>query len=199
MEEITLQWVLENLQVVYSKRRTICIQIDKQLNIIVRAPFRTSKRQIIGFVEKNYEWIEKHYEKMRKKKETFETDEPEGYTPEEIKQLAVRAKNVIPYRVAFYASMIGVDYGRITIRNQKSRWGSCSGKGNLNFNCLLVKMPPAVLDYVVVHELCHRLEMNHSKAFWALVETYMPNYKIYKKWLKDNGDAVMKNKYTQKD
>ena len=86
---------------------------------------------------------------------------------------------------------MGVDYGQITIRSQKTRWGSCSSKGNLNFNCLLLLAPPEVLDYVVVHELCHRKEMNHSPRFWAEVARVMPDYKVRRKWLKDNGNGLM--------
>ena len=79
-------------------------------------------------------------------------------------------------------------YGRISIREQKTRWGSCSSVGNLNYNWKLVLMPPGVLDYVVVHELAHRREMNHSAAFWKVVTTWMPDYKKYRKWLRDNGN-----------
>ena len=86
---------------------------------------------------------------------------------------------------------VGVTYGRITIRNQRTRWGSCSAKGNLNFNCLLMKAPPEVLDYVVVHELCHRLEMNHSPRFWAQVERVLPDYKVSRKWLREHGNELM--------
>jgi len=85
-----------------------------------------------------------------------------------------------------------VTYGRITIRNQKTRWGSCSSKGNLNFNCLLMLAPPEVLDYVVVHELCHRMEMNHSKRFWSLVETVLPDYREQEKWLKGEGAVLLR-------
>ena len=93
---------------------------------------------------------------------------------------------VIPDRVRHFAPMVGVTYGRITIRNQRSRWGSCSGKGNLNFNCLLMLTPSFCLDYVVVHELCHRLEMNHSPAFWAQVERVLPDYRKSRDWLKEH-------------
>lgn len=112
-------------------------------------------------------------------------------TVTEIKELADKALKYIPERVAHFARIIGVDYGRITIRNQKTRWGSCSSKGNLNFNCLLMMTPPEVIDYVVVHELCHRKEMNHSKAFWNEVEKVMPDYKAYIKWLKEEGHFLM--------
>ena len=90
----------------------------------------------------------------------------------------------------YFSKRIGVDYGRITIRNQKTRWGSCSSKGNLNFNCLLMLTPPEVIDYVVVHELCHRKEMNHSKKFWAEVEKVIPNYRDSEKWLKNEGSKI---------
>ena len=116
----------------------------------------------------------------------------ERLSMDEIRSLADRALKYIPERVAFYASKIGVSYGRITIRNQKSRWGSCSTKGNLNFNCLLMLTPPEVIDSVVVHELCHRKEMNHSERFYDEVLRVYPDYHKWNKWLKDNGSAIMR-------
>ena len=94
--------------------------------------------------------------------------------------------------LARFAALVGVTYGRITIRAQKSRWGSCSGKGNLNFNCLLMLCSEDVRDYVVVHELCHRKELNHSPRFWAEVEKVLPGYKVQRKWLKDNGGGLIR-------
>ena len=88
--------------------------------------------------------------------------------------------------------LVGVTYGRITVRNQRTRWGSCSSKGNLNFNCLLMLAPPGILDYVVVHELCHRKEMNHSPKFWAEVAKVMPDYKERQKWLRTEGSSIMR-------
>jgi predicted metal-dependent hydrolase len=93
--------------------------------------------------------------------------------------------------VAFYAPRIGVTYGGITIRNQRTRWGSCSGKGNLNFNCMLMLAPPRVIEYVIVHELCHRKHMDHSPAFWALVERHLPDWQERRGWLKQNGSALL--------
>jgi predicted metal-dependent hydrolase len=110
---------------------------------------------------------------------------------EEIHTLADQAMEFIPRRVAHFAPKVGVTYNGITIRNQRSRWGSCSGKGNLNFNCLLMLCPPEVIDYVVVHELCHRKEMNHSPRFWAEVARILPNYREQEQWLTDNGSAIM--------
>ena len=114
------------------------------------------------------------------------------FTQEEIKNLAEEASQVIPERVRYYAPIIGVDYGRITIRSQKTRWGSCSSKGNLNFNCLLMLTPLEVIDSVVVHELCHRKYMNHSKDFYAEVERVFPDYQKWNKWLKESGLSLIK-------
>ena len=93
--------------------------------------------------------------------------------------------------MAYYAPAVGVTYDRITIRSQRTRWGSCSSRGNLNFNCLLMLAPEKVVDYVVVHELCHRKEMNHSPRFWAEVERILPDYRQSKRWLKENGQSLM--------
>lgn len=100
------------------------------------------------------------------------------------------ARPIIYLKVEAYARRLKVDYERISIKEQKSLWGSCSAKGNLNFNWKLVLAPPEVLDYVVVHELCHLKEMNHSPAFWELVEQIIPDYKEKRKWLKDNGGML---------
>ena len=115
----------------------------------------------------------------------------EKLTMQEIQELADQAVKVIPQRVAYYAPKIGVDYGRITIRNQKTRWGSCSANGNLNFNCLLMLTPSEVIDSVVVHELCHRKEMNHSDRFYAEVLRVFPDYWKWNRWLKENGGQLM--------
>lgn len=90
-------------------------------------------------------------------------------------------------KVAYYSNIMHADYGRITVREQKTRWGSCSGRGNLNFNWKLMMMPEAVIDYVVIHELAHRKHMNHSSAFWREVEKVLPDYRERRAWLKKNG------------
>lgn len=181
-----------NIKVVRSGRRTISLQIDENLNITVRAPYRVPDSEIRSFVEEKSSWITKHIKLIKERQKNAAEDPVERLTAEEIRKLAEEALKYIPQRTSFYASLVKVNYGRITIRNQKSRWGSCSSKGNLNFNCLLMLMPPEVIDYVVVHELCHRLEMNHSERFWKEVERVLPDYKLRKKWLRENGDRIMR-------
>ena len=172
-------------QLIRSDRKTLSLQLTPQGELIVRAPRRMKKAEIDAFILSKADWVAKHREKLS------QAPAQPQFTHEEIDALADQALALIPERVAYYAKILGVTYGRITIRNQHSRWGSCSSAGNLNFNCLLMLAPPEVLDYVVVHELCHRKEMNHSPAFWAQVEKVLPDYKERKKWLKDNGGALI--------
>lgn len=102
----------------------------------------------------------------------------------------VMAKRYIGQRVQEYAKLMDVNYNRICIREQSTRWGSCSAKGNLNFNWKLLHMPPRVLDYVVVHELAHRFEMNHSERFWAVVGRYMPDYQEQRRRLRSYENQI---------
>ncbi len=93
-------------------------------------------------------------------------------------------------RTAFFHKITGGSYTSITIRDQKTRWGSCSSSGTLSFNYRLIFAPPAILDYVVVHELCHLTHMNHSKDFWNMVESVLPDYKERRQWLKEHGQEL---------
>ena len=104
--------------------------------------------------------------------------------------LAQRALERIRQRLSVYGPRIGGEFGRVAVRDQRSRWGSCSSKHNLNFNWKLIMAPPQVLDYVVIHELCHLHEFNHSARFWKLVSAQMPEYEAWKKWLKAHGDEL---------
>ena len=177
------------VKIIRSNRKTVSIQVNQDLSITVRAPQRVTQKEIKRILEKNDSWIQKHIEMLREKQ--AEAEDVKKLTAEEIKTLAEQALKLIPQRVAYFARQVGVTYGRITIRNQKTRWGSCSSKGNLNFNCLLMLAPTEILDYVVVHELCHRKEMNHSKAFWTEVEKVLPDYRQSVQWLKENGNQIM--------
>ena len=104
--------------------------------------------------------------------------------------LSRRALERIRRRLDEYAPRLGVRYGRVAVRDQRSRWGSCSQKGNLNFNWKLIMAPEEALTYVVIHELCHLIEFNHSPRFWRLVEGQMPEYECWKKWLEAHGSKL---------
>lgn len=169
-------------RVIRSNRRTLAIQILPDGTVVVRSPRRMPDEGIRSFVASKADWIGKH----RK------TAQPcQKLSPEELHQLTAWASVVIKERLNRFAPLVGVTYGRVTIRHQRTRWGSCSARGNLNFNCLLVLTPPEVLDYVVVHELCHRKELNHSSRFWAEVERVLPDYTASRKWLKENGSQLI--------
>ncbi len=178
-----------NCKIIRSNRKSLGLEVNAE-GLIIRAPLQATDAEINMFILQHKGWIEKNLEKVAEKQKALEQIEP--LTMEEIRSLADKALKVIPERVRFYAPKVGVTYGRITIRNQRSKWGSCSSKGNLNFNCLLMLTPPEVIDSVVVHELCHRKEMNHSEKFYAEVLRVFPEYWKWDKWLKENGDMLMK-------
>ena len=178
-------------KLIRSNRNSISIEINPRGQLVVRAPLHMSLNDVRRFVSSKEDWIRVHRKKAIERAEKLKPDTSELLTEADLRALADYAKKVIPGRVAYYAPKIGVTYGRITIRNQRTRWGSCSAKGNLNFNCLLMLAPSEVLDSVVVHELCHRLYMNHSKLFYEEVLRVFPQYRRCERWLKENGPALM--------
>lgn len=177
------------MKIVRSARKTLALEVRPDGEILVRAPQRMPERAIISFVESRKGWLDAHVRKAEAR-QSAAAGVPK-YTEAEMRAIADEAVRVIPQRVAYYAPLVGVTYGRITIRNQKTRWGSCSAKGNLNFNCLLMFTPLEVIDSVVVHELCHRLEMNHSARFYREVYRVYPEYDKWHGWLKEHGPAIM--------
>ena len=184
----------DTYRVIRSKRKTISIEVNNDLEVIVRAPKWVSMRDIRYFVDEKENWIRKAKKRVEKARKANAGIPDNRLSEAELHELADRAKQVIPGRVAHYAELLGVSYGRITIRNQKTRWGSCSSKGNLNFNCLLMLAPPEVVDAIVVHELCHRIEMNHSARFYKYVHRVYPDYDKWNGWLKKHGrELQMRN------
>lgn len=185
-----------DIELIRSSRKSIAIEIDRDLKIKVRAPQRMNQNQIMRFVKEKEQWIRLHLAKMiqlQKMQEKEMTDTQRAtLTPEDLQRLMVLARREIPVHVKYFAEQMGVTYGKITIRNQKTRWGSCSQVGNLNFNCHLMEMPTEILDYVVVHELCHRKQMNHSRLFWMEVEKVLPDYQVRQRWLKQNGGRYLR-------
>lgn len=173
-----------------SRRRTLSVEVQADGNVRVKAPLFLPDERIRAFVDEKQEWIAGAVEAARRKEAALADVQP--LTEEEVKKLGEEALLWFPARCAFFAGQMDVSYGRITVRNQKTRWGSCSARGNLNFNVGLMLAPVEVRDYVVVHELCHRKEMNHSPAFWRQVKRILPDYRERRKWLRTNGDAIMK-------
>ena len=182
----------EKIAVIKSSRRTMSMEVRPDGSILVRAPFRASAEEIGNFVCSHKSWVEKQRIRIRKRAAEIRLADQNPLSPEDIRLLADQALRELPPRIAAYAGQMGVTYGRVTIRNQKTRWGSCSSKGNLNFNCLLMLTPREVQDYVIVHELRHRKEMNHSPKFWAVVEEVLPDYKKRRNWLRENGSAIIR-------
>ncbi|MDD6686002.1 MAG: M48 family metallopeptidase [Lachnospiraceae bacterium] len=182
----------EKIAVIKSSRRTMSMEVRPDGSILVRAPFRASAEEIGNFVCSHKSWVKKQRIRIRKRAVEIRLADQNPLSPEDIRQLADQALRELPPRIAAYAGQMGVTYGRVTIRNQKTLWGSCSSKGNLNFNCLLMLAPREVQDYVIVHELSHRKEMNHSPKFWEEVEKVLPDYKRRRNWLRENGSAVIR-------
>ena len=172
-----------------SNRKTIGIEITPD-GVLVRAPRRATISEIERVLTRHRRWIDSHLQKQARQQS--EADSEGMLSEEDLRELTRKAKALIPERAAYYAPLIGVRPGRITIRTQKTRWGSCSAKGNLNFNCLLMLTPPEVIDSVVVHELCHLKELNHSQRFYDEVLRVYPEYHKWHRWLTDHGGAIMK-------
>ena len=171
-----------------SNRKSIGLEVTED-GLIVRAPRHASVREIERIIAAHQGWIDKGM--ARRERIRLKAREAGLLTEEDIRRLAKEAKDYIPGRVSYYAGQLGVHPGRITIRHQKTRWGSCSARQNLNFNCLLMLMPAEVIDSVVVHELCHILEMNHSPRFYEHVLRVFPDYHRHHGWLKAHGPEIM--------
>ena len=175
-------------QVIPSNRRSVSIQITPDRTILIRVPKWISKHQLDSILSAKKEWILSHYQSIPKPKELSIREQNQLAALE--KRYRKAAKEYIPSRVAYFHQFTGGTYEKIVIRDQKTRWGSCSSNKTLSFNYRLMLAPPQILDYVVVHELCHLKHMNHSSAFWKAVESVLPDYKEKRKWLKEHGNEL---------
>ena len=211
----------------YSNRKTLGITVDRDKSIIVRAPDRTSKKEVRDFIDHKRFWI---YTKLNHPQKFSDNEKKEfvsgasimylgrnyklDVVNENIEGLRFSSKFIIsrknrkyafdifkqwylkkafekiPPRVNFYTDNLGVNYNRLNIKELKYRWGSCTPNNNLNFNWRLMKAPMFAIDYVIVHELTHLLEANHTLKFWNIVKTQIPKYLQAKEWLKNNGDLL---------
>ncbi len=167
-------------KVIYSARRTVTLTFDKDGTLLLRAPIGMGKKQLETIVREHAAWIEKH--KIRAKKRA---KAEEALTEEYIATLKKMAKEHLVPLTAHYAKILGVSYGRVTITSAKTRFGSCSSKGNISYSYRLMRYPTEAWEYVVVHELCHRFYMDHSQAFYKKIESVLPDYKKRRLLLKN--------------
>lgn len=163
---------MADYEIIFSKRKTLSLSVNSDGKVIVRAPYKTGKKYIERFVSEHGEWIEKAKNKVENRQ--FSLKEA---SPEEEKTLRKKAKEILPEKVRYYSALVGVMPGRITITGARTRFGSCSGKNNISFSFYLMRFPDEAIDYVVVHELCHILQHNHSKEFYREIEKILPDYK----------------------
>lgn len=165
-------------KIIYSNRKTLALSIvDCQL--VVKAPLETSKQSVEQMILKHKLWIEKHIASQMKKREM--TNE---LTAEDIKQIKKEAKKYFTEKIEYYSNIMGLKCSRITITSATKRFGSCNSSGRICFSYRLMLYPDAAREYVVVHELAHLKEMNHSKNFYEIIEKVMPDYKSRKRLLK---------------
>ena len=178
------------IQVKRSSRRTLSLQVTREGQVVVRCPLSTTKEQIQAFVDEHRQWIGESLEQVKRRLASRPV-----MTPEQVWKAKSLARMTLSAKVRYWAAKMGVTYGTISIRHQATRWGSCSSRGNLNFNWTLILTPEPLQDYVVVHELAHRLEMNHSDRFWKIVESQIPDYRERRNLLKtyENQVEVIQN------
>lgn len=180
--------MIDNVEIIRSNRKTLSLEIGVDMKIRVRAPVKMKNADIERFIKAKMSWIEKKLDIIRLNNKS----EQLAFTEAEISELKEMARGLILPSIEKYAKIMSVSYGKISIKSQLTRWGSCSSIGNLNFNCLLACCPNEVVEYVIIHELCHLKYMDHSKKFWNAVEKYCPNYRDHKAWLNENGAKLIR-------
>mgnify|MGYP003308806016 CR=1 FL=1 len=176
---------LNSIPIIRERRRTYTLKVTDDGQVLIKAPYSVSEKVLRNFAAQHSDWIEKQLQA----KAQFANDK---FTPEEIENLFHLAVNDIPQRVEKWATVIGVSYTKLAIRNMVHNYGSCTSKGKLTFNCLLMLCPPEIIDSIVVHELCHRLQMNHSQKFYTEILRVMPDYYERHRWLHQHGDFYLR-------
>ena len=163
-----------------ARRRTMSLQLDRDGNAVVRAPYGVKKEFIDRFVAEHEGWLARAREKQQNRR--LAHPEP---TDEERKALLAQAREYLPMRVDYWSGIMGLAPAGIKITSARTRFGSCSGKNSICFSWRLMQYPPEAIDYVVVHELAHIRHHDHSPAFYALIERYMPDWRERMKLLKE--------------
>lgn len=172
------------ISVIRSARKSLGLEVRDANTVLARIPTRVSDRELKAFVENHRSWILEKTAVMAEREENRKsTPAPPPELLSKTDRMKIQLK--IGKRVRHYCETMGVTVGYVTVKKQKTRWGSCSAKGNVNFNYQLAFLPEELLDYVVIHELAHRHHMDHSRAFWAEVEKYCPDYRERRAALKE--------------
>lgn len=170
-----------DFEIIRSERRTVAITV-RDGRVILRAPKKLKDKEAEKIIESHKEWI-----LSKLNLQTNQKSSHNELTREQIAIMRNEAKKYFKEKIEYYSKIMNLNYGRITITGAKTRFGSCSSKGNICFSYRLMLYPEQAREYVVVHELAHLLEMNHSKRFYGIIERYMPDYKDRKKQLKNGG------------
>lgn len=177
-------------ELVRSGRKTVALEVSRDGVVRLRIPYQYPEKMALEFLERKRPWLFQAVEKVNQRQK--KRKEAQAVCPEitEAEEQAYRrqAKAILTQKADVYAKKLGVTYEKLTVKDQKTRWGSCSAKGNLNFNWRIVLAPEPVTDYVVIHELAHRIHMNHSAAFYQTIAAIMPDYRRQEQWLKENGE-----------
>ena len=173
---------MTELRIVRSRRKTLALQVLPTGEIVARAPLRLPERDIHAFAEQHAAWLEAAVARARAGSRAAQR--ADILSEAELQRLRTAAQADLTERVTRLAARMGVDFAGITIRAQRTRWGSCSARGSLSFNCLLMLAPPEVREYVAVH-------MNHSAAFWREVASCLPDYAAQRAWLREHGPALL--------
>ena len=227
---MTVPYILKRSR---KRKRTISLQITRQSDVIVSAPYFTPTSEIKSFIEQKYNWIQKNIQRQKEEQvhageklyisgeyfyylgtsyplevffqqnlpaglvfwsNRFYLNCPEGEARRKsyfIEWYKTKAREYFAGRVANLGRQLYLLHHSIRITSAQTRWGSCSGENNLAFSFRLIMAPPTVIDYVIVHELMHIKEKNHSSQFWKLIETVTPEYKLHRRWLKENGNKFI--------
>ena len=161
------------------RRPRVVVHPDRRVEVVVppRSPRGTAER----LLREHRGWIERQLARLAPRLVLREVSEAAGRREARALLTAVCERE---------APRLGVRYARIRVADQRTRWGSCSQSGTLSFNWRLVIAPEDVLEYVVIHELCHLRELNHSKAFWRLLDEAMPGWKLHRSWLNEHGHEL---------
>lgn len=163
-----------------ARRRTMSLQLDREGKAVVRAPYGVKKEFIDRFVAEHEDWLASAREKQQNRRRAH----PEP-TDEERKALLAQAREYLPMRVDYWSGIMSLTPTGLKITSARTRFGSCSGKNSICFSWRLMQYPPEAIDYVVVHELAHIRHHDHSPAFYALIERYMPDWRERMKLLKE--------------